>query len=120
MRYKAIGPEALLALAAHTLRSGLLPDLPAEKRYIGAMIANAIDIAARGLDESAETVRWELLDRLYDDGEGSLQQLARDIRAGTIAPETHPDLPDQLTRLLVSELSVANPRFLASRGLKPR
>ena len=118
MRYNAIGPDALLALAAETLRTDLLPALPADKRYIGAMIANAVDIACRGLDEGAESVRWELLDKLYDDGEGSLKQLARDIRDGTISTETNEDLGERLMRLLVAELSVANPRFLSSRGLK--
>lgn len=118
MRYRTIGPEALLDLAAATLRDELLAALPADKRYVGAMLANAIDIARRGIADEAETARFELLDDIYDDGDGTLAQLARDIRSGSITAKGHTDLPARLEKMLIAELAVANPRFLAARGIK--
>jgi hypothetical protein len=116
--YRTIGPEALLDLVAQTIRDDLLPGLPPDKRYLGAMLTNAVEIARRGLDDQYDAAQWALLDTIYDDGEGSLRQLARDIRKGAVSKTTHPDLADRFMRLVTAELAVVNPRFLATRGVK--
>jgi hypothetical protein len=117
MTTRRIDPDALLDLATETLRSSVLPALPPEQRYAGAMIANALEIARRGLPGEAEAAEWALLDRLYDDGEGTMAQLAGDIRAGSLPEGKATDLAEALRSLLIAELRVTNPRFLASRGV---
>lgn len=117
MTARRIAADALLDLAIETLRAEILPALGSEQRYDGAMIANALDIARRGLAEEVEAAEWALLDGIYDEGEGSTRQLARDIRAGTLPKGKEHGLAEALRTLLIAELRVRNPRFLASRGL---
>lgn len=112
-----IDADALLDLATELLRAEVLPALGPEQRYAGAMIANALDIARRGLAEEVEAAEWALLDGLYEEGEGSMAQLARDIRAGTLPEGKAAGLADALRTLLIAELRVRNPRFLGSRGV---
>jgi Domain of unknown function (DUF6285) len=115
---KRLNAETLIALAAETLKSELVPDLPPEKRYAAAMIANALDIARREITTADEAPLWAILDQVYDDGDGTPQQLSADIRAGTVSETTHPGLGAKLRAVVVAELKVRNPRFLRSRGLK--
>ena len=117
MTGRRIDPDALLDLATEMLRSEVLPALSAEQRYAGAMIANALEIARRGLPGETEAAEWALLDGLYDEGEGSLRQLALDIRAGSLPEGKIAGLADDLRKLLIAELRVTNPKFLASRGI---
>lgn len=117
MTARRIGADALLDLATEMLRADLLPALPPEQRYAGAMIANALEIARRSLAEEIEAAEWALLDGLYEEGEGSMVDLARDIRAGTLAEGKTRNLAEDLRTLLIAELRVKNPRFLASRGI---
>jgi len=117
MTTRRIDADALLDLATEMLRAEVLPALNAEQRYAGAMIANALEIARRALAEEVEAAEWSLLDSLYDEGEGSTAQLARDIRAGTLPKGKVAGLAEALRTLLIAELRVRNPRFLASRGI---
>lgn len=112
-----ITPASLLALAVEMLQAEVLPALPPEQRYAGAMVANAIAIARRGIPGDAEAAAWSLLDKLYDDGEGSPRQLALDIRDGSLPKAKSANLAAALRALLIEELRVANPKFLASRGI---
>jgi hypothetical protein len=113
-----LGAEALLDLVAEALKSEIAPVLPPEKRYLTAMIANAIDIARRETAIEDEAQMLALLDTVYEDGDGTLRQLAKDIRAGAVNDTSHASLRAKLKAHLVNELKVRNPRFLASRGLK--
>jgi hypothetical protein len=117
MTTRRVDPDALLALAVETLRANVLPALAPEQRYAGAMIANALEIARRGLPGEAEAAEWALLDDLYDEGEGSLAQLGRDIRAGSLPQGKVAGLAQELRTMLIAELRVANPKFLVSRGI---
>ena len=117
MTTRRIEADALLDLATEMLRAEVLPALGAEQRYAGAMIANALEIARRDLAEEVEAAEWSLLDGLYEEGEGSMAQLARDIRAGTLPKGKDRGLADALRTVLVTELRVKSPRFLASRGI---
>jgi hypothetical protein len=118
MTTRRIDTDALLDLAIEMLRAEVLPALGTEHRYAGAMIANALEIARRDLAEEVEAAEWSLLDGLYEEGEGSTVQLARDIRAGTLPKGKDRGLADALRTLLIAELRVRNPRFLASRGIR--
>ncbi len=117
MRVKRLSADTLIEIALETLRRDILADASAEKRYAGAMIASALEIAHREITSEVESPQWKLLDKLYDDGEGSLEQLARDIRAGKVDDKEHPDMAADLRLLVIAELRIANPRFLQSRGV---
>ena len=117
MTARRLDADALLDLATEMLRADVLPALAPEQRYAGAMIANALEIARRDLAEEIEAAEWSLLDSLYEEGEGSTVQLARDIRAGTLPAGKARGLAEALRTLLIAELRVRNPRFLTSRGI---
>lgn len=115
---KRLNAETLIALATETLKAEIVPGLAPEQRYAAAMVANALDIARREITTADEAPLWAILDQVYDDGDGTPQQLAIDIRAGKIGEATHPGLGAKLRNVLIGELKVRNPRFLRSRGLK--
>lgn len=118
MTHARLDANALLDLAIETLKSELAPVLPADKRYAAAMLGNALDIARREIAGESETADFALLDAVYPDGDGTMEQLAKDIRAGQVSARTHPDLPKLIRAQLIAELKVRNPRFLKSRGVK--
>lgn len=115
MTVKRIAAETLIELAVETLRGEFAEGLPADKRYTIAMVAHALDVARREILADGEGAAWKLLDELYDDGEGTLAQLAADIRSGKISERSHPDLRARLIKVLIAELEVKNPRFLKDR-----
>jgi hypothetical protein len=115
MSHRKIDADALLDLVLETLRNEIAPVLPPEKRYAAAMIGNAIEIARRDMAGEADEAEYALLDRVYDDGDGSLQRLAKDIRSGAVNEEKVPDLLPLVRRQIIAELAVRNPRFVKSR-----
>jgi hypothetical protein len=46
-----------------------------------------------------------------------MRQLALDIRAGTLPTGKAAGFAERLRALLIAELRVSNPKFLASRGI---
>ena len=116
--HKKLGAEALLDLIAEAFKAEIAPALPADKRYLAAMIGNAVEVSRRELAVEEEALAFRLLDYVYDDGDGMLPQLAKDIRSGAINDATHPELRARLKAHLVEELKVRNPRFLATRSVK--
>lgn len=115
MSGRKLGADALLDLVAEMLRQDIAPVLPAEKRYAAAMMGNAIDIAQREITGDTETADFALLDAVYEDGDGTMQQLARDIRAGEVGHVETTKLHRLLEAQLIAELSVRNPRLLKAR-----
>jgi hypothetical protein len=116
--HRTLGAEALLDLVAEAFKTEIAPALPADKRYLAAMIGNALEISRRALAVEEEALALRLLDAVYEDGDGTLAQLARDIRSGAVNDATHPELRARLKAHLANELKVRNPRFLATRGAK--
>lgn len=114
---RRIHAPTLIELSIETLRSEIQSDrsLSGSQRYALAMALNALGIARSEVLSEPDAAQWELLDYLYDDGEGSMAELARDIRAKKISDETHSDLRQRLERLLVAELEVRNPAALKQR-----
>lgn len=115
---RKLGAEALLDLVADAFKSEIAPSLPADKRYLAAMIGNALDVSRREIAQEEEALAFELLDHFFEDGDGTLVQLARDIRSRKVSDTTHPDLRARLKAHLANELKVRNPRFLTSRSAK--
>ncbi len=117
MKVKRLSADTLIDLAIETLRRDILADASPDKRYAGAMIANALEIARREITTDGDSAQWALLDVIYDDGEGSLEQLAADIRSGRL-DGAKLDLAEKLRQLVIAELKICNPRFLDSRLAK--
>ncbi|MGI9423344.1 MAG: DUF6285 domain-containing protein [Hyphomicrobiaceae bacterium] len=114
---RRLSGEALIDLAIQTLKADVREHLASDARYALAMSISALEIARREWLSDPESRQWELLDNIYDDGDGSLAKLGRDIRDGTVNDVTHPDLRQLLERLLVAELEVRNPQALKERQL---
>lgn len=117
MAVKRLSAETLIAIALDTLKTEVGPALPPDKRYTLAMVQSALEIARRELLVDGDSAEWKLLDEIYDDGEGSPTKLAADIRRGAVSEAKHKGLHDKLRALVVDELKIKNPRFLASRGI---
>lgn len=115
---RRISAESLIELACTALRDEIQPSVPPSGRYALAMSLRALEIARREIVGESDAITWEILDRVYDDGEGSMKMLAADIRSGKVSDETYPALRADLVRLLVSELEIRNPRALARRSSK--
>lgn len=115
---KVYAPESLIALAAAVLRDDVIADLAPEKRQRCLDAISALEIAGRQVADAGDENLWKLLDRVYDDGEGSAAQLGRDIRAGAVNDKETQGLREALRRIVVAELKVRNPAFLVSRGVK--
>lgn len=118
MAHVKLGAEALLDLVADALKTEIGPALPADKRYLVAMLTNAIEIARRDIGGEAEAAEFALLDVVYDDGDGTLARLAGDIRKGLVGDAQHADLRKRLRAHVVAELKVRNPRHLKALAAK--
>ncbi len=105
--------RALLDVALETLQQEILTDLPAEKRYAGAMAVNALAIASRRL--ASEEPAQDLLGYIGRERGTDVEALAKSIRDGSISDASHPELLPRLIAMLEAELRQTNPRFLASR-----
>ena len=102
--------QALLDIALDTYAEEILPDLPSEQRYTGAMVANALGIAQRRMasPDPGETLVNEL-------GGDTLEGLALAIRKGTVSDTSHKNLAETLLAHVEQELEISNPRFLKRR-----
>lgn len=105
--HKAIG---LLDIAIDTYAREILPGLPKDKRYTGAMVANALGIAQRRLSEPDPDKA--LLQRF---GAETLAEAARAIRARDVTGPAGADLQQALLTYVEQELQITNPRFLERR-----
>ena len=114
---RRITAATLIELAIGTLRDEIRPTLNADQRYNLAMTLRALQTARHDILTEPEAAQWEVLDYIYDDGAGRLDQLARDIRSGKVSSATHGDLRQQLEKLLVAELDVRNPAALKRRHM---
>ena len=81
------------------------------------MTISALEIARHEWLNDPESTQLEMLDAIYEDGDGSLDKLSQDIRNGTINDQSQPELRQLLERLLVAELEVRNPQALKQRRL---
>ena len=111
-----ISAETLIELAIQTLKTEVRDNVGSDGRYPLAMTINALETARHEIMCEPEAATWALLDELYDDGEGSLAELAKDIRTGTITDDTHPQLRGRLEKQLIAELEVRNPKALKARA----
>lgn len=97
MKVEPAGAE-LLKVARASLLEALLPLLPAESHYTARMVANAMAIAARELQQPPA------------DSAVDAARLAREIRAGR---HDGGDIAPLLREITRARLAVSNPRLLA-------
>ncbi len=110
--HKRPEPTDLLRIASEALTEEILPHVPHDKRYMTAMIVNAIAIAARQMAAKDDDHTGRLLNTVYGEySDTSWDQLADDLRSGAISEESHPNLLDHLITSVRAELAVSNPRF---------
>jgi len=111
--------EALLEAARRLLLDELLALLPAERRYDGLMIANAMAIAGRELRDAGagSEAAAQRLSAFYQDATAAPEALARrlvaDIRAGRFDDGPARERLVQLLRAdLRDRLAISNPKAL--------
>ena len=114
---KRINAPNLIELAIDTLKSDIQGEraLGPGARYKLAMVIRALEVARGELLADPEAAQWDLLDDIYDDGDGTLEKLARDIRAKKVSDETHEGLRKGLERIVIAELETRNPAALKAR-----
>ncbi|HUS95565.1 MAG TPA: DUF6285 domain-containing protein [Hyphomicrobiaceae bacterium] len=113
---RRISAESLIELAAATLRTEVQPSVNPKARYALAMTLRALDVARREILADSEAAQWQLLDHVYDDGEGTMDMLSADIRSGKVDDKSHPELRARLEHLLIGELEIRNPQVIKSRS----
>ena len=123
------GGSELLAVARDALLAEVRPLVQGDARYVVAMIANAMAIAAREARAGDAPARAALarLDALYGRPQRELadeslrealveseQELARDIRAGRfdMKNETQQALIEHLRASVTARLLISNPKSL--------
>ncbi len=114
---KRINAPNLIELAIDTLKDDIQGQraLGPGERYKMAMVIRALEIARGEILSEPEAAQWQLLDDIYDDGDGTLERLARDIRARTVTDATHDGLRRGLEQILIAELETRNPAALKTR-----
>ena len=121
--------EDLLASAEALLRDELLPALPAEKRHAGLMIARALGIAARQLQNGEAPERQELANlarllaptnetsktaALRQQLQRANRQFGQLIRSGAAdAGESRTQVVRHLLHIARQRVAESNPRYLA-------
>ncbi len=109
----------LLEITRSVLRGELLPALPPERRYQGAMIANALAIATRELRLGAAAREAEganlgtLLGASGSPLDELRRRLCREIRAGAWDKGQAGDLRPILQAAVRNRLAISNPDHLA-------
>jgi pantoate kinase len=101
----------LLDIAVTTYLEEIAPALPKEKRYVGAMVANALGAAHRRLTHGDPDAA--LVETL---GTDDMKSLAKSIRAGETSDQTHEGISQALMAYLEAQLTITNPKFLQRRS----
>lgn len=108
----------LLAVARRTLLDELLPLLPPAKNYEALMIARAMAIAVRELEQQGGDPSDDEIQQFYrlaglDVIRGATEQdLAEQIRKKTISKSNHGALHQLLLSLTRTKLAITNPKYL--------
>lgn len=115
---RRINAASLIDLSIDTLKNDIQTQksLGSSERYALAMVVSALQMAKAEIISEPEAAHWQLLDYIYDDGEGSMKQLAKHIRSKAVSDETYSDLRHRLETLVISELEVRNPALLKERA----
>lgn len=110
----------LLAIARRTLLDAIVPALPADKTYDALMIANAMAMAMRELEQGARDPEAELVHAfLQQNGLPATPQatnpeahLAQLIRQQRIPASLQANLHGLLQALARTKLGLSNPKYL--------
>ncbi|MFO1067502.1 MAG: DUF6285 domain-containing protein [Geminicoccaceae bacterium] len=108
--------DSLLGIARETLRRDIQPTLPPDQRYLAAMIAHAMAIAARAAAIGADSrERQRLALATLHPGEAALaaleRRLAGELRRTKPSPEREEQIRAVLLARTLARLEVSNPDY---------
>ena len=112
----------LLEVARAALREQVMPGLDADRRYTAAMVANAVAIATRELEQGGRARAEEraLLAGFYGTPSATLaelrRRLCRDLRDGTVLASHHDELRTLLGKVVHARLATSNPDYARTHG----
>jgi len=101
----------MLRTAIKAYKAEVEPDIPGHKRYMAAMIRNALSITERKFAAGGKSSYGAALELVAGDAE-TLGELASALRSGKITLASHPELLAGLIDALRCELAISNPRAL--------
>ena len=112
---------SLLDAARHSLRRDILPALDGDRRYVAAMVANALAVGSRALSLGSELEARQrtMLAALYDAPEAiSLRQLERrlafELRTARLTPDREEQVRAALLGRVLARLELSNPDYAAT------
>jgi hypothetical protein len=111
----------LLEVARTVLREQIMPALDGGGRYEAAMVANAMAVAIREIEQgdAARAEERALLAEFYGATTETLpelrRRLCRDLRDGTVVAERSDALHDLLRRIVHARLAISNPDYADSK-----
>jgi len=109
------GTTEILAAASRFVREALVPALPPDLSYNARVLANALDLVVRQINEDPHAVsdcHARLVTLLEQDGPETVldAELARRIEAGEVSLQD-PALIEHLWRATLAKLAVDQPRY---------
>lgn len=112
----------LLEVARATLREQVMPGLDADGRYTAAMVANALAIATRELDQGgrARVEEQVLLAEFLHQPAATLPELrcrlCRELRDGAALANRPDELRTLLRKVVHARLAISNPDYARTHG----
>ena len=100
------------SLAAY--KAEIEPGATPDKRYMAAMIRNALEIALRDFEAGSTDPYQPILDLIGDNKISTNTDLAAALRSIKITLNSHPELLNALINASRNELKVSNPHALKS------
>lgn len=112
----------LLKVARAILREQVMPGLDADRRYTAVMVANALAIAARELDQGgrARAEEQALLAEFLGQSAATLpelrRRLCRELRDGAVLANRPDELRILLRKVVHARLAISNPDYARTHG----
>jgi len=108
---KSISLE-MLKTCIKAYRSEVEGEMPDNKRYMAAMIRNALEIALRDFEAGGGDPYQSIIDHIGDNQITTPVELAEALRASKITLDSHADLLEALINASRNELKISNPHAL--------
>ena len=107
-------PLEILRSSINAYSDEIEPGAAPEKRYMAAMVRNAMQISLRYFEAGGVDPYQSIIDRNGDNKISSKAELANALRASKITLDSHPDLLKALIDASRNELNISNPHALKS------
>ena len=104
----------MLRTAINAYTEEIQPCAAPDKRYMAAMIRNALEIVVRDFEAGRFDPYQSLIDLIGDNQISTKTELAAALRTSKISLDTHPELLKALINASRNELNISNPHALKS------